>query len=497
MSVAGAVTINHSEIVGNAAQGTKGIGGGIYTSTQGTGSSLLVTDSAISGNTATMMGGGAYLGPSSASAEFQRVTFNENSATQDGGGIETNGRRVVLRDSTMSRNTAGRDGGGVHLLKNGQLVINGSTLNNNTAGGNGGGVAVTAGTVNTINSTFSANRATLDGGALWSANGASLNYSTFFQNRADHYGGGVFFTAGTGNIRNTVIAANTAPFGRDISGLLGTTLELHYSLIGSNQNSGLTPAPVSAPDANGNIIGGNDGVNPRLGSLANNGGPTLTHMPLNESPLINHGDPSVVAGQQEAPQFDQRGAGFPRVARERLDIGAVEVQPVIIAGDFDASGTVDTGDYLIWRKAKGSATDLRADSNGDGQVTEADLDAWYDHYGDVVQLVAVPQSASRDMPVSPDAVEPSGTVNGTAEAPVTLTRIAVARRPQFTTNGAADTSSLNSTGLLAWVADENSRSRPTGRSVAWSSESGESSVDAAASEASTAFDEAFAGLASN
>jgi hypothetical protein len=61
-------------------------------------------------------------------------------------------------------------------------------------------------------------------------------------------------------------------------------------------------------------------VDPRLGPLLNNGGPTLTYALLAGSPAIDAGD------NTGAPEFDQRGPGFPRIVKGIIDIGALEVQ---------------------------------------------------------------------------------------------------------------------------------------------------------------------------
>lgn len=61
-------------------------------------------------------------------------------------------------------------------------------------------------------------------------------------------------------------------------------------------------------------------ANPKLGDLADNGGPTLTYLPLPDSPAIEAGDPAY-SGPLTT---DQRGEGFPRVLG-RIDIGAVEL----------------------------------------------------------------------------------------------------------------------------------------------------------------------------
>jgi hypothetical protein len=67
-------------------------------------------------------------------------------------------------------------------------------------------------------------------------------------------------------------------------------------------------------------------VDPLLGPLQDNGGPTFTHALLPGSPAINAGD------NTDAPEFDQRG--LPRVTGPRIDIGAYEVQPGPVASFY-------------------------------------------------------------------------------------------------------------------------------------------------------------------
>ena len=79
-------------------------------------------------------------------------------------------------------------------------------------------------------------------------------------------------------------------------------------------------------DANGNFIGTSASpIDPLLGPLANNGGPTQTHKLLAGSPAIQAGDPSFVG-----PTTDQRGAGFERVLFGRIDMGAIEFRGPIV-----------------------------------------------------------------------------------------------------------------------------------------------------------------------
>ena len=72
-------------------------------------------------------------------------------------------------------------------------------------------------------------------------------------------------------------------------------------------------------------------VNPLLGPLAANGGPTATHALLPGSPAIDKGDPLSIT-PLNPPATDQRG--YPRVGP--VDIGAFEQQgDAIFADGFD------------------------------------------------------------------------------------------------------------------------------------------------------------------
>ena len=76
-------------------------------------------------------------------------------------------------------------------------------------------------------------------------------------------------------------------------------------------------------DGGGNLMG----VDPKLGPLAANGGPTRTMALLAGSPAIDTGPNPVPDFPMN--QFDQRGDGFARVVNGQVDIGAFEVQPEV------------------------------------------------------------------------------------------------------------------------------------------------------------------------
>ena len=105
--------------------------------------------------------------------------------------------------------------------------------------------------------------------------------------------------------------------------MFGTLTSNNFNLIGNN--SGVTIMPAQVSDQIGTP---GSPINPLLGPLQNNGGPTLTRALLSGSPALDKGHSSGSA-------TDQRG--FPRtfdnpmipnaIGGDGTDIGAVEVFP--------------------------------------------------------------------------------------------------------------------------------------------------------------------------
>jgi hypothetical protein len=122
---------------------------------------------------------------------------------------------------------------------------------------------------------------------------------------------------GTATIKNVILAGNTAPTSPDVSGVLNSQ---GHNLIGDGTGgSGYVDT---------DLVGTSESpIDPRLGPLQNNGGPTLTMALLPGSPAIDAGD------NTDAPPWDQRGPGFPRITPDDpiIDIGAFEVQAGSIA----------------------------------------------------------------------------------------------------------------------------------------------------------------------
>ena len=169
------------------------------------------------------------------------------------------------------------------------MSVTNSTFNSNQAAQNGGGI-VNSDAATITNSTFSANTAT-NFGAIRNGGTLDLISSTLTLNSGTNQGGGIFNTA-TANIRNTIIAGNTAPLNPDVD---GTFTSEGNNLIGNGPGAGFTNG------VNGDLVGtAGTPINPNLGALAHNGGPTQTHALNVGSPAIDRGNSAIAPAWRSA-----------------------------------------------------------------------------------------------------------------------------------------------------------------------------------------------------
>jgi hypothetical protein len=126
-------------------------------------------------------------------------------------------------------------------------------------------------------------------------------------------GGGIAHDAiGAITINSTIVARNHDSSGPATPDLFGD-VAADFSLIGNSAGGIATGAH--------NLVGtAAHPIDPKLGPLANNGGPTKTHALLPGSPALNAG------ANVDGLTFDQRGHGFNRVVGSAPDIGAYEAQ---------------------------------------------------------------------------------------------------------------------------------------------------------------------------
>jgi hypothetical protein len=367
-SAIGSLTLSDSEVTGNQTLGMgfkydrKGQGGAILA--QGL-AEATITGSTISNNDATdnnaggklAAGGGVYLKGDNSTSDFQisDTTISGNTAVTQGGGAYLSGHDVTIERSSVAGNTVSNDYGTGSAIGGGVFARGDLQLTDSTVSGNQAENTATAGNGPA-------------GGLYWHSNlhdqGMTVESSTISGNQSSGDGGGVFVSAyasydagppptttqsGPVAFRNSTIDGNTGATGGIFEQASGSTGHLppaetlSSTIVGANSPDDLAASTYSAGFEAGNSLiqsdvsgipftqnpAGSDvlGVNPQLGPLQDNGGPTDTRLPAG-------GSPAVDAGIANGLTTDQRGPGFPRTVNDPnvadhggsdgTDIGAAE-----------------------------------------------------------------------------------------------------------------------------------------------------------------------------
>ncbi len=343
-------------------------GGGLYNSDFFGHASISLLRSTVAGNHASQNGGGIHNGD--ADPDFQNAalslvqsTVSGNAADNDGGGLYLTGSIATLGDSAVSGNTANRNGGGIYVADGGALALERSTVSGNAAG-------TGTGTDN-------------DGGGLHVRGAAVLNQSTVSDNSAGHWGGGVFALSSDPETALASVVLNHSTISHN------SNHGLHVRYANATLNASVVAASASATvdcaafessfTASHNLIGrtatcaivhGVDGnlvgttavpVDALLDALADNGGPTLTHMPQTGSPLLDTVACDLI------PDFDNSAdqRGVARGVGANCDIGSVERGGLMqVNTTADESNTDSANGFCALREALGNANGNYA-GNGD------------------------------------------------------------------------------------------------------------------------------------
>ena len=259
---------------------------------------------------------------------LERTIVSGNSANW-GGGLRNEKGRMEIRFTTFSENGATGDchncsgSGGAILNYSGEITIENSAIVHNGSGGSGrgggyGGGIDNGGEMYLFNTTVSNNYA---GGGINSGGGGIRNegelyieFSTISENIASGYysdGGGIL--GGTVYMSNSILSGNLVPppeIGERTNDGSTTIISSGYNLIGDDTGIDIEPN-------DGDQIGSGDSpIDAKLEALMDNGGLTMTHALMEESPAVNAANPLASMEQ------DQRGEERPKGGR--ADIGAFE-----------------------------------------------------------------------------------------------------------------------------------------------------------------------------
>jgi hypothetical protein len=316
------VTIMGSTVRGNTAREH---GGGVHSR----GGRFRVIASEISHNRAET-GGGLH---ADGRTEIEDSAIRANQAVVAAGvlvGIES---ELTLAHSIVEDNIAGYREAGVVMLDYTQATITDSTIRNNVAvDGPCGGLCSSNGDVRIRRSAITGNRG---GGIINGYGKMTIEASTISGNFNGPEGGNGIFNQGPLELRWSTVAANHGAGEDNVgSAVMSFDADGHLRMIGS-----IITGHILGQDCTGDDIvsegwnlasdatcplkarGDRPSTDPRLGPLADNGGPTWTHALLDGSPAISaiaRGE----AGCGGSGTVDQRGV--PRPRGERCDIGAFE-----------------------------------------------------------------------------------------------------------------------------------------------------------------------------
>lgn len=344
VAAGGQVTVEDTSFAGNEA--TAAGGGAIQAN-----GTIDVTDSRFEANTAAL--GGALWTPL-ADVEVAGSEFIENSAVGGPGGAIRAAGSVTISDSNLAENSASVNGGAVAAddveVFSSQIVSNrsreaggihadstvriedGSLVADNEASTTDGGGVVAGADVRVTFSTLAGNSAARNGGAILSAGGLTiLANATVTGNTAD--AGGGIWTDGSIELLYATVVGNEGADGANLHiGNPGGELDAFGSVVAATVGDNCALAAGVATDSHGYNFSDDatcgftaatdteNGGDPGLGPLADNGGPTPTLLPAATSPLV---DAIPLADCDGTLEIDQRGVSRPQGSG--CDVGAVEV----------------------------------------------------------------------------------------------------------------------------------------------------------------------------
>ena len=269
------------------------------------------------------------------------LTLKDGKSSDSGGaiyGIYVDST-LTINSCTLSDNSAPYGGG---IFVNTTMTVSNSTLSGNSATYFGGGINNDQGAVTVNNSTLSGNSASYGGGIHNYQGTLIVNNTTLSGNTATTYGAGVYNNGQSFTIGNSLLVGNEI-----YNATVGAFSSLGHNLFGENGVSGLEGYAV--PTSKDFILPGP--VSTAIGPLADNGGPTKTHLPVTGSLAIDHGDNALIPVDITT---DQRGSGYPRIVGGTVDIGAVEVGSSAPPATGAAVGVFRAGTWFLDANGNGA-----------------------------------------------------------------------------------------------------------------------------------------------
>ena len=249
-----------------------------------------------------------------------------------------------------------RYGGGMHIINNARPTIINCAFSGNSAAAGGGGMYNSQSSPTLTNCTFSNNYGSWTGGGMNNSQSSPvLTNCTFSGNRAAWVGDGMLNAGSSPTVTNCIFWRTDSPVNQIFTSEDGVPM-ITYSIVDVTLYPGT----------------GNTNVDPKLGPLADNGGPTKTHALADDSPARSAGLSAgmhIIAGKTiVVPDKDQRGAPRP-VAPAPVHIGAYQHRPAIRYVNAAAGGA---NDGTSWTDAHKELRDALLHANNGDEIWVAE-----------------------------------------------------------------------------------------------------------------------------
>jgi hypothetical protein len=234
-----------------------------------------------------------------------------------------NTSQLTINDLTVTGGN--RSGRGAGLKSFGPVSINNSAFIGNTASGEGGGIWAESQDIIVNQSTFAGNDANR-GGAIYSVEGEVTVLNSTITGNSAEVGGAIFavdqtyvFATVVGNDATETGAAIIAEAVRSFGSVFAQNDSPSFPCEGSVTSDGYNWTDDERCDFGGATDVLDEGGDPLLGPLGDNGGPTPTRLPETGSPLVD----AIPATVVDCDGDDQRGVSRPQGGA--CEIGAVEI----------------------------------------------------------------------------------------------------------------------------------------------------------------------------
>ncbi|MGC9395128.1 MAG: S8 family serine peptidase [Anaerolineae bacterium] len=338
---------SQTDVYNNQALSGDGLGGGVYLQE---GTLSMADNSDIYSNDA-IQGGGAYLVTSTLTIDGASSWIYSNAATGNGGGVYAQGSSINLDNEAELYDNDAETGGGAYL-DDSDLYGDKASIRYNNATQFGAGVYAINGSIVDMD--------------LGNYTCLGTHCSRIYANNTStYYGGGIYASASTVDLRNTFVEYNAANYGGGVYAYDGTTVYVYNSLFARNVAASDTADAIRLNDADmigaGNTLAYNDFAGAAAGQAIGLSG--TSNLSLDCSIIWAHNNSIDTAGQ--IVTYSDIEGGYPGT-------GNLDVNPLFVAsGGFDyhlqnTSPVIDRCAYF-----SGMSTDFDNDSRPVVRITAA------------------------------------------------------------------------------------------------------------------------------